>query len=90
MSVKEAAQNVGSLSNTRFDGGPGVLKHPDFITLRAMPSLSIFLLCSFRNWRMDDGDERVYSVPLSQLGIKPVYSAPFRQLGRCLFIRNYT
>ena len=28
MSVKEAAQNVGSLSNTRFDSGRRVLTHP--------------------------------------------------------------
>ena len=32
------------------------------------------------------GGERLYSVPLSQLGIRPIYRAPFRQLGKCLFI----
>ena len=33
------------------------------------------------------GYERVCSVPLSQLGIKSSYRAPFRQLGRCLFLK---
>ena len=36
------------------------------------------------------GNKSVYSVPLSQFGIKLVYRAPFRQLGRCPFTERPT